>query len=93
MGKYVATKFNPLKCKVMHLLANENPCNEYSLNGVTLKSVDSEKDLGVTISNRMSFDEHIKNSLTKSNKIIAWISRNIICKSKDVMILIYKCLK
>ena len=28
----------------------------------------------------------------KKNKIIAWISRNIICKSKDVMVLIYRSL-
>ena len=33
-----------------------------------------------------------KNCLSKANKMIAWISRNIICKSKDVMVLIYRSL-
>ena len=48
--------------------------------------------VGLTVNNGLNFDEHIKNSLAKANKIIGWVSRNVICKSKEVMGVIYRCL-
>ena len=32
-------KFNPIKCKVMHLAYNNNPIHEYFLDGVLLEEV------------------------------------------------------
>ena len=75
----------------MHLIKNNNPVNTYILDGAELDSVVSEKDLGLTVNNGLNFDEHIKNSLAKANKIIGWVSRNVICKSKEVMGVIYRC--
>ena len=34
---------------------------------------------------KFDFGEHIKASLAKANKMIAWVSRNVICKDKVVM--------
>ena len=42
-------KFNPKKCKVMHVSYNSNLKNVYELDGVVLKNIQSEKDLGVTV--------------------------------------------
>ena len=85
-------RFNASKCKVMHLQPNENPCLEYRLNNVVLETVEYEKDLELTVSNTLKWDEHIKNSLSKANQTIAWVSRNIICKTKEVMSMIYRCI-
>ena len=41
---------------------------------------------------KFDFGEHIKASLAKANKMIAWVSRNVICKDKEVMSVIYRCL-
>ena len=43
---------------------------------------------------KFDFGEHIKASLAKANinKMIAWVSRNVICKDKVVMSVIYRCL-
>ena len=41
--------FNAKKCKAMHLGSN-NPKLAYQMNGHTLESINSEKDLGVIIS-------------------------------------------
>ena len=41
---------------------------------------------------RREGDKDIKESLNKANKTIAWVSRNIICKSTEVMALIYRSL-
>ena len=85
-------KFNTAKCKVLHLDINNNPCNDYVLDGNALEAVDSEKDLGLIISKDLKWDEQVKSSLCKANQMIAWITRNVICKSKDVMKKIYTCL-
>ena len=50
-----------------------------------LISTQSEKDLGFTMDEKFDFGEHIKASLAKANKMIAWVSRNVICKDKEVM--------
>ena len=85
-------RFNPIKCKVLHISGNDNPQNIYSLDGIQLESIESEKDLGLIVNNKLDFGDQIKKCLSKANKMIAWISRNIICKSKDVMVLIYRSL-
>ena len=36
------------------------------------------KDLGLTVSTTLKWDELIKNSLSKANQTIPWVSRNII---------------
>ena len=62
----------------MHILKNSNPQHQYhQLAGKLLESVDSELHLGVTMDKRLNFERHIKNSLIKANKRIAWISSNI----------------
>ena len=33
---------------------------------------------------KFDFGEHIKASLAKSNKMIAWVSRNVIYKDREV---------
>ena len=85
-------RFNTSKCKVLHLATNNNPRIDYFLDGNKLAEVESESDLGLVISSDLKWDEHIKSSLNKANKMIAWISRNVICRSKVVMTKIYKCL-
>ena len=85
-------RFNLEKCKVLHILGNDNPRNSYYLDGTELISTQSEKDLGFTMDEKFDFGEHIKASLAKANKMIAWVSRNVICKDKEVMSVIYRCL-
>ena len=41
-------KFNATKCKVMHM-GNSNPGGNYTMDGVVLEEIESEKDLGVYI--------------------------------------------
>ena len=85
-------RFNLDKCKVLHSSANENPSNKYYLDSTDLVPTESEKDLGFNMDVKFDFGEHIKASLAKANKMIAWVSRNVICKDKVVMSVIYRCL-
>ena len=86
-------RFNSVdqKCKVMHI-GNNNPGKDYYLSGTKLPVITTEKDLGVTVNNDLSWDKHIDASVKKANSLIAWVTRSVICRSKHVMLNIYKAM-
>jgi hypothetical protein len=47
-AKKWSMEFNVQKCKIMHVGRN-NPGYKYSMNGVELKEIDEETDLGVIV--------------------------------------------
>ena len=84
-------KFNTKdnKCKVMHAGTN-NPKNKYFLDGMELPEIKSEKDLGVLVSESMSWQPHIDSIIKKATSCVAWVLRSIISRSPKVMLQIYK---
>ena len=85
-------RFNPTKCKVVHLDFNNNTNTNYYLNGVQLNTSELEKDLGVFTHESLSWKIHIKECVAKANRMICWIARNLITREKSVMLNIYKSL-
>ena len=85
-------RFNPSKCKVMHLDFNNNPTLNYCLDGISIDTTEQEKDLGVTTHMSLKWNEHIKTSISKANRMICWVVRNLIVRDRSVMLSIYKCL-
>ena len=77
------------KCKIIHAGKN-NPCNQYFMGEVLLPVVETEKDLGVTISKNLDFVDYIYSCISKANSMIAWVTRSFISRKKDVMLKIYK---
>ena len=70
-------RFNPEKCEVMcatHSRDGSRP--SYSL-GVQLKSVESVKDLGVTINYDLSWGKHVSYIVNKANKVLGVIKRSL----------------
>ena len=60
--------FHPAKCKLIRLNLNRREiAHSYTLAGELIVSVSSEKDLGVLISNRLSYEEH-RNSILASQR-------------------------
>lgn len=52
-----AIEFNPGKCEVLTITRKQNPIiYPYTLHGTKLKTADSSKYLGVTISKHLNFD-------------------------------------
>ena len=84
-------KFNVQKCMVMQI-GLSNPKNQYSFGGESLRCVDNEKDLGVTFNSSFSFEDHVRNSIAKANRTIAWVTRNVISREPSVMLGLYKSL-
>ena len=83
-------RFNPSKCKVMHLDFNENPNHEHNFNDVILSSVETEKDLGVLVTEQLLWKDQMKACISKANQMISWVTRNLILRDKYVMRNVYK---
>lgn len=83
-------RFNPEKCKVLHLDFYDNPRNSYILNNVSIGVANTEKDLGVIANDSFQWDDQIKTCISKANKMIAWVTRNLINRDKKVLLNIYK---
>ena len=66
-------EFNAEKCVVLRIRAALN--YQYSLNGVYLQEVTSQKDLGITISNSLNQTKHVQELVKKANQKIAMFRR------------------
>ena len=70
--------------------SRDNPKNEYTFNGVKLEAIDKEKDLGVINISSLSWIDHSKQCVSKSNQIIAFVRRCVISREKDLLNRIYQ---
>ena len=64
----------------------------FALNGVYLQEVDSQKDLGVTVSNTLSPKKHIQEIVKKAHQKIAMFRRCFTGFSEDKVSILYKSL-
>ena len=83
--------FNVEKCSVMHL-GRQNDKHAYSMGSSRLKSITLEKDLGVLFDNSIKFSNQCAVAVRNANRILGLIRRNILHKSKDVILRLYKSL-
>ena len=72
--------FNPTKCESICISNKKNPIvnvGDYYIQNTPIRSVSSVKYLGVTIDERLSFNEHINRISHRANSIKALLQRNI----------------
>ena len=85
--------FNPSKCQVIHVTRSKSPSQAiYYLHGCALESVSSAKYLGVTVSEDLSWSDHINNITKKANQTLGFIKRNIRVHNRDLKSTAYKTL-
>ena len=84
-------KFNIDKCQVMHL-GKKSLNSQYVLSGNALKTTESERDLGVLVDKSFKFSEQCNKAANSANAVIGMIKRTISCKSKDIIVRLYKAL-
>ena len=68
--------FQPAKCKMRISRKRVSPPRTYSLNGIDLEVVKSEKDLRVMIVNDTSWREHVVTIVAKANRMLGFLKRN-----------------
>ena len=87
-------RFHPDKCKTMHIGNNNSEPISYKLkpdiSGMDITT--SEKDVGVIIDNKLSFDLHIKEKVNKGNSVAGAIRRSIEYLDKDTFKKLYTAL-
>lgn len=87
-------KFNPDKFQqISYSLKNSGEDHSYkNSNQVIIESASTVKDLGVTLSNDLSFQLHIQNIVEKCNNLISWILRTFRTRDPLPLLTLYKSL-
>ncbi len=52
---------------------------------ITIKSIQSVKDLGVTVMSNLKFSQQCKDSIKKASRIMGLIKRNFSLRNKDAL--------
>ena len=83
--------FNTSKCKVVHL-GPHNGKSDYSMGGADLAKSEGEKDLGVVVDIRLSFEQHIDGQVSKANRALGLIRRSFTFLDGPTMKTLFKAL-
>ena len=83
-------KFHPEKCTMMNIGGKCTPNFDYSMEGHILNYSLCEKDLGVHIDNKLSFEKHITSAINKANRILAIVRRTFDTIDKEIFLNVYK---
>jgi hypothetical protein len=69
-------RFNVSKCKFLTITRRKNPIiHDYTLGSQNLTREDSEKDLGITTTSKLSWDIHANTIVAKVNKMLGVLRR------------------
>jgi hypothetical protein len=77
--------FHPGKCQVIQFFkpAKAEPF-DYRLHNVTLAVTDSVKYLGVTLSNNLTWNDHISETTNKASRSLGFLKRNLQVNSPQI---------
>ena len=86
--------FNGPKCVHMHIgrVSPELAGHSYNLHGETLKTVQVEKDIGVEVDAKLSFESHITTKVNKANQMFGLIRRTFQFLDSHMFAPLYKAL-
>lgn len=84
---------HPDKCETLRVTKKRKPLvSAYTIEGQSLKEVDSTKYLGVTMHRSLSWNTHVDKTCSKANSILGLLRRNLSNCPRDVKENCYKSL-
>ena len=81
--------FNVDKCKLVHV-GRSNPKFQYVMNGIQIKAVESERDLGIMFDHTAKPSLQCAKAASKANQVLGQLLRSFQCREKDVLVQLYK---
>ena len=86
-------KYHPGKCKSMRIGPPKDPEPfNYKINGYQIEKVEKEKDIGVTVDNKLNFSPHISEKVNKANSIMGLIRRSFTFLDQTIFTRLFKAL-
>ncbi len=85
-------RFHPDKCKHMHVGKQTETIHKYSLNNKELETIEEEKDIGVTVDNKLTFESHLNLKVNKATRIFVMLRRTFKYIDTKALTNIYKTL-
>ena len=86
-------EFHPQKCQVLRITNKSNIIkNTYKIHDFPLEETNSAKYLGIVIDSKLTWKEHITSTSKKSNKVLAFLRRNLSNCPRNVKADCYKTL-
>ena len=79
------------KCDVMSF-GRRNGGIDYFLNGEMFRKSEAQRDLGVLVQGSLKFNMQVQSAIRKANAVLAFMSRGLEYKSRDVLLRLYKAL-
>ena len=78
MGKPVAGAVHPSKCKVLCISNKRSPpVKKYTLCGVELEQVEEITYLGITLTSKLKWDQHVSSVSSRASKVLGVVLRNL----------------
>jgi hypothetical protein len=85
--------FHPAKFTVLTVTNKRNPIvSEYTIRGQLLAAVTSARYLGVTITDKVNWSQHIDSITNKANRTLGFLRRNLKISSISIKKQAYKTL-
>jgi hypothetical protein len=84
-----AMQFNIAKCKIMHIGRN-NPNFKYSMNGIELKEIEEEVDVGVLVHRSLKPTRQCEKAANTASAVLRLIQRNFHYRDRHVFVKLYK---
>jgi len=84
-------EYNVGKCEVVHF-GRKNRDEDYFLNGEKLQKSETQRDLGILVQDSPKVNMQVQLAVRKVNSMLAFISRRLEYKSRDVLLRLYKAL-